>query len=40
MRTGLFVAGGNLASESTREFLKKFIDAFAAWIELHLAASK
>jgi chromate reductase, NAD(P)H dehydrogenase (quinone) len=29
---------GNLTNESTREFLKKFIDAFAAWIELNLAA--
>jgi len=36
----LFDASGNLTSESTREFLKKFIDAFAAWIELHLAARK
>ena len=30
----LFDASGSLTSESTREFLKKFIDAFAAWIEL------
>ena len=36
----LFDASGNLTNESTREFLKKFIDAFAAWIELHLAARK
>ncbi len=36
----LFDAGGNLTNESTREFLRKFIEAFAAWIELHLAARK
>lgn len=34
----LFDPGGNLTSEPTRDFLKKFIDAFAAWIELILAA--
>ena len=36
----LFDASGDVTSESTREFLKKFIEAFAAWIELHLAARK
>jgi chromate reductase, NAD(P)H dehydrogenase (quinone) len=32
----LFDAGGNLTNESTREFLRKFANAFAAWIELNL----
>ena len=32
----LFDAGGKLVSDSTREFLKKFVGAFAQWIELHL----
>jgi chromate reductase len=36
----LFDANGNLSNEATREFLKKFIDAFSAWIELQLAARK
>jgi chromate reductase, NAD(P)H dehydrogenase (quinone) len=36
----LFDASGNLVNESTREFLKKFIEAFGAWIELNLAARK
>jgi len=36
----LFDASGNLSNEATREFLKKFIDAFSAWIELQLAARK
>jgi len=36
----LFDASGNLVNESTREFLKKFIDVFAAWIELNLAGKK
>jgi chromate reductase len=36
----LFDAGGNLVNDSTRDFLKKFIEAFAAWIELNLAARK
>jgi chromate reductase, NAD(P)H dehydrogenase (quinone) len=30
----LFDAGGNLTNESTREFLRKFAEAFGAWIEL------
>ena len=30
---GLFDAGGGLVSESTREFLQKFMESFAAWIE-------
>lgn len=34
----LFDASGDLASDSTREFLRTFINAFAAWIELNLAA--
>jgi chromate reductase, NAD(P)H dehydrogenase (quinone) len=29
----LFDAQGNLAKESTREFLQKFLTAFAAWID-------
>ncbi len=33
----LFDASGNLTNESTREFLRKFGEAFAAWIELILA---
>jgi chromate reductase len=36
----MFDAGGNLTNDSTREFLQKFINAFAAWIELNLAAKK
>jgi len=36
----LFDPSGNLTNESTREFLKKFVDAFAAWIELNLAGRK
>jgi chromate reductase len=31
--TGLFDEQGNLTNESTREFLRKFMAAFAAWIE-------
>ena len=30
---GLFDAQGDLATESTREFMKKFLAAFAQWIE-------
>jgi chromate reductase, NAD(P)H dehydrogenase (quinone) len=33
----LFDASGNLTSDSTRDFLKTFIDAFARWVELILA---
>lgn len=36
----LFDHSGNLTSESTREFLKKFLEAFSAWIELNLAGKK
>lgn len=36
----LFDAGGNLTNESTREFLRTFINAFAVWIELNLAGKK
>jgi chromate reductase, NAD(P)H dehydrogenase (quinone) len=28
----LFDADGNMTSETTREFLKRFMDAFAAWV--------
>ena len=28
----LFGADGKLANDATRDFLKKFMDAFAAWI--------
>ena len=33
----LFDKEGSLTNESMRKFLKSFIDAFAAWIEVHLA---
>ena len=33
----LFDAAGKLTVDSTREFLGKFLQAFAAWIERHLA---
>ena len=33
----LFDASGNLTNESTREFLRSFAQAFAAWIETILA---
>ena len=36
----LFDTAGNLTNDSTREFLKNFIDSFARWIELILAANK
>jgi chromate reductase len=36
----LFDASGNLTNESTRGFFEKFIQAFAAWIELILSAGK
>ncbi len=32
----LFDAEGKLTNDSTREFLKKFVEAFAGWIELNL----
>ena len=31
----LFDEAGNLVDDSTRAFLQKFIDAFAAWVERH-----
>ena len=36
---GLFDDQGKLVNDSTRDFLKKFLDAFAAWIE-HNAVRK
>jgi chromate reductase len=36
---GLFDEHGKLINDSTRDFLKKFLDAFAAWIE-HNAVRK
>ncbi|MEO8909582.1 MAG: NAD(P)H-dependent oxidoreductase [Gemmatimonadaceae bacterium] len=36
----LFDAEGNLTNESTREFLRSFTNAFAAWIELNLAGKE
>ena len=36
---GLFDEQGKLINDSTRDFLKKFLDAFAAWIE-HNAVRK
>jgi chromate reductase len=36
----LFDSAGNLTSDSTREFLRTFVSAFAAWIELNLAGKK
>ena len=36
----LFDAAGNLTNDSTRQFLKGFVDAYAAWIELILAGRK
>ena len=35
----LFDAQGNLAKESTREFMRNFLTAFAAWIERNATAS-
>jgi chromate reductase len=31
----LFDESGNLANESTRDFLRKFMTAFAEWVEIH-----
>ena len=31
----LFDAQGRIAADATREFSKKFVDAFAAWVEKH-----
>jgi chromate reductase len=33
---GLFDANGTLTKEDTRDFLRKFMEAFAAWIEQNL----
>ncbi len=33
----LFDKEGNLTNDGTRKFLKSFMEAFAAWIEVHLA---
>jgi chromate reductase len=33
----LFDASGKLNNDATREFLKKFVDAFGQWVERHLA---
>ncbi len=35
--TNLFDKEGNLTSETTRKFFKDFMEAFAAWIEVHVA---
>lgn len=34
---GLFADDGSIKVDATRDFAKKFIDAFAAWIETHSA---
>jgi chromate reductase, NAD(P)H dehydrogenase (quinone) len=34
----LFDENGNLTNDSTKQFLKTFIDAYAAWVELILAS--
>jgi len=36
----LFDANGTLINESTREFLRKFMEAFGAWVELQLAVKE
>ena len=36
----LFDDSGNLTNDATRQFLKNFIDAYAAWVELILAGRK
>ena len=36
----LFDEAGNLTNDSTRQFLKTFADAYAAWVELILAGGK
>jgi chromate reductase len=36
----LFDEAGQLASEPTKEFLQKYLQAFAKWIETQLAASR
>ncbi|WP_177336541.1 MULTISPECIES: NADPH-dependent FMN reductase [unclassified Pseudomonas] len=37
--TRLLGPGGNLNDDGTTQFLKKFIDAFAAWVEINTAKS-
>jgi chromate reductase len=32
----LFDADGNMTNETTREFLRKYMDAFAAWVAKNL----
>ena len=36
----LFDESGNLTNESTKEFLRAFVEAFAKWVELILAGRK
>ena len=36
----LFDDAGNLTNDSTRQFLKGFVDAYSAWVELILAGRK
>lgn len=36
----MFDESGNLTNDSTRQFLKSFIEAYAAWVELILAGRK
>lgn len=36
----LFDESGNLTNDSTRQFLKNFIDAYAAWVDLILSGRK
>lgn len=33
--SGLFDDNGNLTNEGTKEFLKKFMEAFAKWVDTH-----
>jgi chromate reductase len=35
----LFDAKGNISNETTREFLRKFMDAFAAWVAKNTSAT-
>jgi chromate reductase, NAD(P)H dehydrogenase (quinone) len=35
----LFDANGNISNETTREFLRKFMDAFAAWVAKNTSAT-
>lgn len=34
--SGLFDDNGNATNESTKEFLRKFMEAFAQWVETHV----